>query len=77
MVSCIFSNISFRNGKRIAEIEEMMKKYFGNSVPSHSMIYKGFMEFRFGHTSSMDVERFGRLFKIPPEEMINKIHVIV
>lgn len=67
----------FLRGKSITETEEKLRKYYGDSAPSHGMVHKWFTEFRCGRTNTTDAERSGRPAEITTEEMINKIHDIV
>ena len=64
-------------GKTINETEEKLKKYYGDSAPSHGMVHKWFTEFRCGRTSTTDAERPGRPIEVTTEEMVTKIHDIV
>lgn len=64
-------------GKTINETEEKLKKYHGDSAPSHGMVHKWFTEFRCGRTSTTDAERPGRPIEVTTEEMVTKIHDIV
>lgn len=67
----------FLRGKTIKETEDRLKKYYGDSAPSHGMVHKWFTEFRCGRTSTKDAERPGRPNDVTTEEMVNKIHDIV
>lgn len=51
----------FLRGKTIKETEEKLKKYYGDSAPSHGMVHKWFTEFRCGRTSTNDAERDVRM----------------
>ena len=67
----------FWNGKTITETEEKLKKYYGDSAPSHGMVYKWFMEFCCDHTSTTNAEHSGRPIEITTEEMVIIIPDIV
>ncbi|GBP18735.1 Putative uncharacterized protein FLJ37770 [Eumeta japonica] len=65
----------FLRKKIITETKEKLDKYYGDSVPSISMVKKWFTEFRCGRTSTSDAERSssGPKEVITPE-IVDKIH---
>lgn len=67
----------FLRGKTIAQTEEKLKKYYGESAPSHYMVQEWFTDFRCGRTSTEDAPRRGRPKTATDEENVNKVHDIV
>lgn len=67
----------FLRKKTIKETEEKLRKYYGDSAPSHGMVQKWFTEFCCGRTSTKDAERSGRPVEVTTDEIVNKIHDIV
>jgi HTH domain in Mos1 transposase len=52
----------FLRGKTIKETEDKLKKYYGESAPSHKMVQKWFANFRCGQMTTEDAERPGHCF---------------
>lgn len=67
----------FLRGKTIKQTEDKLKKYYGDSAPSHGMVHKWFTEFRCGRITTNDAERPGRPIEVTTEDIVNKIHDIV
>jgi len=67
----------FLRRKTIAQTEEKLKKYYGDSAPSHYMVQKWFADFRCGRTSTEDAPRSGRSKTATDEENVDKVHDIV
>lgn len=67
----------FLRGKTIKQTENKLKKYYGDSAPSHGMIHKWFTDFRCGRTATNDARRPGRPIEVTSEDIVNKIHDIV
>src|ERR1700712_1634247 len=67
----------FLRGKTIKETEDKLKKYYGESAPSHKMVQKWFTNFRCGQMTTEDAERPGPSFTVTTEEIVTKVHDIV
>ena len=67
----------FLRKKTITETKERLDKYYGDSVPSISMVKKWFTEFRCGRTNTNDVERPGRPKDVVTPEIVDKIHGMI
>ena len=62
-----------REKKTITEIKAKLDKYYRDSAPFISMVKKWFIEFRCGHTSTIDAERCRRPVEVAVPETIEKI----
>ncbi|GBP54687.1 Histone-lysine N-methyltransferase SETMAR [Eumeta japonica] len=67
----------FLRKKTITETKKKLDKYYGDSVPSISMVKKWFTEFRCGRTSTSDAERSGRPKEVITPEIVDKIHEMI